>query len=1162
MNKIKFILGRTGTGKTYQILNEIKKKCHEDPTGTPIFIITPEQMTFHTEYQLLRMNSAGSMIRANALSFNRLAHRIMQEVGGLSRLHLDEVGKAMLLQKIMLEKEEELGIFKNHIKKPGFIQKMDELFSEFKSHQLDTELLKEKLSSLKKSNTSALTSQTKKKIALLANLYDEFNAITLAQYLTTEDYFSFLIETIEKSDIIRQADIYIDGYHHFNPQELAIIQKLGELAKSLTILLTTESKETQSNKTILWETTDVTYASLREILDSATEQILAQSPPPKGASLIHLEQNFMDKGDKFEHNPAEITFFQTATRREEIEEVARRIHHLAFHEQADYSNIAIYTFAPQTDQALYEQIFTKHGIPYFLDYKDTMMSHPIINILHKIFDIFDSGWRNDTLFEIFKTSLFVDVKKFSTTASYAQAVITHLEVVDELENYVLSRNIRRDDWRSGGIWYFGPHNKQHQIDEHLETQDRINATKNLLIRPLLDLEIALKDGTTAIVLATAIFTFLENLEIPKKLELLTKTAEERGNSQEKKQHEQVWTKLLSILEQIVEVASTTTIIAEDFARIFKAGLEQLTYATVPATLNAVQIGDVTRSRYQLATNFSDPSTYGIDHAFIIGLNDGFIPAAPVEASLLSERERLILNELEINLAPSLIKTQKDEIFSLYTNLAGAKKTLTFSCITEKDAQPSYIFNHIKEMFPLAPIPTIINHDLDPHHYLTTPEAMFTQTLLKINSDNQHDYQVITDFYNRTDPVKYAIITQALGHKNQAQNLTRLQAKDLYTTDIEASVSRVEGFNKCQFAHFMTYGLRLKERDLFEITVADIGNLYHAAIEYISKKLQKENRNFADLTAAHIKTLATEAVDIVVRNSGDFTILNSNKRMQAIKIKLTNVVISSITAIAHQSGKSKFKGSFFELKFSRELASSQNPRNWIKTTPKKIGDINWSLKGIIDRVDIATFESKSFARIVDYKSRSQDLKLDSVLYGQSLQLLTYLDVAINWLTEKSNQQVENAGSLYFHLHNPYTEDDTEILTRNITDYLRTNQTASYKMSGYLPNDHDILTLSDTTLETGGSDTIPLHKTAKGIRKDWSKILEPSDFTDLRKFTSKIIEEAVTKMAAGEVAINPTIHGDSDPCKWCGYKAICKFDEVPKYLDNLKPEDALAKIKERL
>ena len=102
---IRFILGRSGVGKTRLVLNEIKAACDELPQGDPIFVIAPDQMTFHLEYQLLKQSQYPSLMRVQGLSFNRFAYRILQETGGLSRYHLNQVGLALLLQKVMNEKK-------------------------------------------------------------------------------------------------------------------------------------------------------------------------------------------------------------------------------------------------------------------------------------------------------------------------------------------------------------------------------------------------------------------------------------------------------------------------------------------------------------------------------------------------------------------------------------------------------------------------------------------------------------------------------------------------------------------------------------------------------------------------------------------------------------------------------------------------------------------------------------------------------------------------------------------------------------------------------------------------------------------------------------------------------------------------------------------------
>jgi len=1151
MSKVRFILGRTGTGKTYKILTGIKNECTSNPTGDPIFIITPEQMTFHTEYQLLLMNDANSLLRANAVSFNRLAYRIMQEVGGLSRYHLDEVGKAMLLQKIMIASSENLGIFTKYLKKPGFIGKMDELFSEFKNYQLDTGILKEKIS------TAQLQPQTKQKIATLAEIYEKFNDVTLKQYLTTEDYFTLLASAIEKSEIIKNADIYIDGYYTFNAQEYAIIQKLAQNSKSITIALTVDI----NSKSALWNTTRTTYnnlrASLQHLKPDEIQLIAKQYSAGKNQAIVHLAENFMQKNVASTLR-RHISLLVAGNKRQEIEEAAIQIRQLT-RQNVTFSNIAIYTSNPQADQRLYKAIFAKHEVPYFLDYKERMMIHPVINLLHKIFDVFTLNWNNNAVFTVLKTGLFVNVQSFAKTSVYEHVASIHFEDIDLLENYVIARNIRKSDWTSGIKWIYSKYGATNQTDVELEFEARLNRVKDQAVLPILEFEIKLKKATTATHFASAAFEFLEQLEIPKKLQLMSSLADTLQNQKEKKQHEQVWGKLLQILEQIVEVAADDEISLTDFMQMFKTGLEQLTFATIPPVLDAVQIGDITRSRYQLATNFSEPENYGIKHVFIIGANDGQLPSVPAESSLLSEKEREVLASLGIGLAPSLIQSQQDEIFSLYTILSAAKESVTLSYSSENDGKPSDIFSNIQQLFPLIKVQEIDDIDLYDTDRLTSKKALFDRALLdlKLNSNSRGYYEPLLHYYESNDQLGYELINRATQYENQVDALSAELTKEVYGDVIEASVSRIELFNQCQFAHFMNYGLRLRERDLFELTMPDIGSLYHEALKFISLLIKKDHRSFASLSVGEIKRLAELGVADTIKQYRAFGILESSNRMDSLKNKLTVVVEKTIHALMRQGQRSEFKESYFELPFGKDVNDQGDGA--IQTSTRQVGDFSLSLKGVIDRIDLASTGDKTYLRIVDYKSGKKELDLDTVYYGLSLQLLTYLDVAINGLSG----DFLGAGALYFHVHNPYTQINEEILTNDaLASTLQKEQAADYRMTGYLPENYEVVMMSDAYLADGvasRSDVVPITLKKDGtFAARGNKTLTAGDFEILRGYTNQKIDDAVLEMTTGGLNINPSSHKGSSACDWCKFKAVCKFDVVynkPRNLSTVKADEAL-------
>lgn len=1129
MKKVNFVIGQAGSGKTHHILTGITNKCMADPFGLPLFVITPEQMTFHTEYQLLLMNPQNSLVRANVTSFTRLAQRIMQEVGGLARYHLDEVGKAMLLQKILLDQTDDLGIFAKYVKKTGFIKKMDELFTEFKNYQLDPAMLKAKLT------TTDFGTKTQQKITTLANIYEHFNEITLSQYLTTEDYFTHLLQVMGESELIKQAEIYIDGYHTFNAQEIAIITQLAAHAKQVTIALTTAPTSVYN----LFSTTQKTYSRLYDALAAYNPHILqlpnAEMPVPTNQIINHIKTNFMQAGRPFTSVSNECDHFQLGvapSRRDEIEAVATSIHRLAFEQNVAFSNIAVYSANPQVDQHLYHNIFAKFEIPHFLDLKASMLTHPVINLVHKVFAVFETNWRASSVFQVLKTGLFVDVTNFALGGNYQQAVIKNFELVDALENYVLARNFKKADWLAG------------------------NVQNTEIVQPLIEFEIALVAANTMVEYATAVISFLETLAIPKKLQLMIADADASSQLQVKKQHEQVWPKLLNVFEQLVEVGGKTQLTQTDFALVLAAGLEQLTFATVPPTLDAVQIGDITRSRHQLVPNFNRPTTYGIEHVFIIGANDGVLPSIPVEASLLSEKERQILTSLDIELAPSLITSQQDEVFSLYTILATAQKSISISYSNEDSGQPSYIFTHLAQIFPQIQVrPLTVT---DPYDCLTTKNVLIDKTLfnLRLNQHQKEYYQPAVDYIKRSESLQYQLMMRALGYDNGVQPLSVAQTTSLYGEQIEASVSRLELFNNCQFAHFMNYGLRLKERDLFQLEIADIGTLFHEVLKYIALQLRKQQRGFASLSDNEIKTLTKLGVAAVVKKEAAFQIFKSSPRMQQLVIKLEAVVMKTVFTLAKQGKMSDFKETYFEMRFGKDAM--------LKTKSRQIGATEFSLKGVIDRIDIARNEhGKRFLRVVDYKSSKRELELDAVYYGLSLQLLTYLDVALTNL----DGEYDNAGALYFHVHNPYTQINEEILTDQTTlvTTAEQGQSAQYRMTGLLPQNHEVAIMSDNLLNGSRtkSDIIPV-----SLKKDGTfsavgnRTLDNHDFDLLRQYTNQKISETVSLMSSGKVAINPAQHKAKTACDWCSFKAVCQFDSAynqQRNLPKLKNDEVLTMMK---
>ena len=274
---------------------------------------------------------------------------------------------------------------------------------------------------------------------------------------------------------------------------------------------------------------------------------------------------------------------------------------------------------------------------------------------------------------------------------------------------MLSKKYEKFDWVSSDSWvyerYQGLGRGYVKTDEDLKTEQKINQVRSEISRLITSFEAKLKKAKTYKDYAIATFTFLEECQIPQKLALFEESAQELQDLKLYKQHNQVWNQLLSLFEQLVEIGQEEVVSLEDFVTVFKSGIEEMTYATVPPRLDQVAIGELRRARYQLVSDLKTPGQYGIKHAFVLGVNEGQIPKFVTESSLLNEAERESLKAAGIELAPSLVQTQVDEQFILYTVFTSAKQSLTLSYANSNDEGkeflPSYIYNHVKAMFPNA-----------------------------------------------------------------------------------------------------------------------------------------------------------------------------------------------------------------------------------------------------------------------------------------------------------------------------------------------------------------------------------------------------------------------------------------------------------------------------
>lgn len=263
---IQFLLGKAGTGKNNYILKNLQQKLLADPQGSAVFYIVPDQMTFQQEHALFNEHLEGSM-RAQVMSFSRLAWRIFQETGGGTRPFISTIGIQMMLRKIIEEKGSDWQVFQKAIEKQGFLTNLENMITEFKRYQITPDILQMKIDEMnqfvhKNPNEVGLTH----KLDDIIYIYEQLVMALQNKYIDAEDQLQLLIDKIPESKILSKAELYFDGFHRFTPQELEVIATLMKHCKKITISLTVDSNnlETVSELDLFYQTTE-TYHALKEM---------------------------------------------------------------------------------------------------------------------------------------------------------------------------------------------------------------------------------------------------------------------------------------------------------------------------------------------------------------------------------------------------------------------------------------------------------------------------------------------------------------------------------------------------------------------------------------------------------------------------------------------------------------------------------------------------------------------------------------------------------------------------------------------------------------------------------------------------------------------------------------------------------------------------------
>ena len=1115
---LQFIFGNSGSGKSHCLYQNIIEQSIRYPEKNYL-VLVPEQFTMQTQKDLCLMHPRGGIMNIDVLSFGRLAHRVFEEVGQDNRTVLDDEGKNLILRKIAGNYEDELTVLKGNLKKQGYISEVKSVISEFTQYGVDFERLDEFMDSI------SPDSYLYYKLKDIRKVYEGFEDYLSEKYITKEEMLDVLSDAVPRSNILKGSIVAMDGFTGFTPVQDRL---LGELLKVCDkVMITVEMDEREDpfvyrHPYQLFALSKQMVTSLVKIArDTKTEMedpvYLYQKPPKRfehNAELAFLESELFrysgnqylredEPGDERSGYEGAVSIHEARNPRAEAQYVAEGIRYLVREKGYRYRDVAVITADMNVYADALEKACGMFDIPVFMDHKKSILLNAFVEYLRSLLAMAEENFTYDSVFRFLRTGLcgFTD------------------EEVDRMENYCLALGIKGyKKWQQAWV-------RQTSEAGEAELQE-VNHLRVRFVEKIQNLVFVLKQRKKTVRDVTlAVYEFISEEKMQEQLSEMEQKFQEKGELALAKEYAQIYRIVLELFDKFVELLGDEQISLKEYCDLLDAGLEEAKVGVIPPSLDQVVIGDVERTRIK-----------NIKALFFVGANDTLLPGNASARGILSERDREQFLKGDIALSPGPKEEAYIQKFYLYMNLTKPSEYLYLSWSKVsgdgKSLRPAYLISDIRRLFPGL-------RTVDEEKRAMAETELTRKTgILKVaegirdrRSGVDGDWKELYTWFWRDDKSKETLeeILDAGFLRREYPELGPERAKQLYPDPDRVSVTRMEQFASCAYAHFLSYGLRLSDRAEYSFEAMDLGNIAHQSLERFSRKADREKMRWEDLPEELRNELIDESVEESVIDYGN-TVLFSSARNEYMIARIKRLIRRSVWALTKQLEKGDFVPGGYELKFG---------------------------SGKIDRIDICEDDESVYVKVTDYKTGMKSFDITALYHGLQMQLPVYLNAALDVEKRKyPDKEIIPAGIFYYRIQDPVVDrkDNDEDVEKSILKELR--------LDGLVNGDEKVISHLERDL-TGSSLLIPVGWNKDGSLSKNSRALPGDTFRAVLKYAQEKEMKIRDEISSGEVSAAPYEMGGDTGCDYCPYRDICGFDiRIDgcgyRRLEKYSMEEAVAKM----
>ena len=831
----------------------------------------------------------------------------------------------------------------------------------------------------------------------------------------------------------------------------------------------------------------------------------------------------------------------------EVEEAAAEIRALVKDEGYRYRDIAVIVPDPESYRDILFRKWKDLEIPFFLEEDIKLMDSPYGKVVRSALLVLEKGFLFDAVF------------RYLRAFPYRGAV--EEELVDRWENLARERGLK-------GLESFSSLLQSDEGEEELsagtEEEEEIQSKEkgeSAYKKKVEDYQ-AYRD-------LTCLFTFFERNRKSADQKEEKEQDDERGQNEEKKEkglvlkdridslsellektdlenrlleslsflseegmenREESFEKsigiILEIMEKMRESLGEISISKKSFGKLFDLAFSLEKLRQIPATLDQVVVGDLRRSR------FHNPKAF-----FFLGLSSEFLPKGMGKNIIFTEKERAFLRESGYRLSPLSWEESYIEKYYVYKAFLTPKERLYLSYPRAvRNGKSGKASPYLKELFPLFSDLKIIYSErqklpiyngkraleelVEELPKKCTGKSLYLQKEEIVHRFKTESFRLLQYLWNREEyHEEVEKILKGIFFENTEERITKEMSLALYGEILKGSVSRMEIFYSCPYAHFLQYGLNLKDRKTSEVQAFTIGNLYHRMLELFFKKLMRR-KDMEEAFGEKLEEILNEVLEELWQDP-EFSLFLSGGRNEYLRMKLQKNGRRILWALGKQLLGGDFRPKAVEEEFKMEEEGLQ-------------------LRGRIDRVDEYLSEDRKtlFLKVIDYKSGKKAFSLKNLFAGLDLQLPLYMDYVLQREKEKNpNREVLPSALFYFTMENPVIPYDKD----SDPDKERLK---AFKPSGLVNFSEESL----SHLEKREEESLLLPVQCKnGEVEEKGAAVSSEKLEALLAFARKEMLEGAKRIKEGEKGISPIRkEGDITSCSYCPYHSICGFDEdIPNF-----------------